>query len=205
MKTGLILEGGAMRGLFTCGVLDVLLENDIRFVEAPGAGWVDNPFAVRTLAMAQSIVYTDDAYYCYREDLADASSATIDPLGMICRWHEREDVLDELGIEDDSIRRANAVVALRYLSRIMAMGALLNHEVLEAAQSMARRLDLNLVESVHEVKPDVIRCCRALAGQVTTEVPELPYKMHLAKEGAWALRNNGPRFLLHNILLSRTR
>ena len=26
MKTGLVLEGGAMRGLFTCGVLDVLLE-----------------------------------------------------------------------------------------------------------------------------------------------------------------------------------
>lgn len=31
MKTGLILEGGAMRGLFTCGVIDVLMENDITF------------------------------------------------------------------------------------------------------------------------------------------------------------------------------
>ena len=31
MKTGLVLEGGAMRGLFTAGVMDVLLENDIRF------------------------------------------------------------------------------------------------------------------------------------------------------------------------------
>ena len=30
-KTGLIMEGGAMRGLFTCGVMDVLLENDIVF------------------------------------------------------------------------------------------------------------------------------------------------------------------------------
>ena len=30
-KTGLILEGGAMRGLFTAGVLDVFLENDIQF------------------------------------------------------------------------------------------------------------------------------------------------------------------------------
>lgn len=29
MKTGLILEGGAMRGLFTAGVIDVLLENNI--------------------------------------------------------------------------------------------------------------------------------------------------------------------------------
>lgn len=29
MKLGLVLEGGAMRGLFTAGVLDVLMENDI--------------------------------------------------------------------------------------------------------------------------------------------------------------------------------
>lgn len=29
MKKGLVLEGGAMRGMFTCGVIDVLLENNI--------------------------------------------------------------------------------------------------------------------------------------------------------------------------------
>ncbi len=29
MKTGLVLEGGAMRGMFTAGVLDVLMENNI--------------------------------------------------------------------------------------------------------------------------------------------------------------------------------
>ncbi len=36
MKTALIMEGGAMRGLFSCGVLDVFLENDIRFDAAAG-------------------------------------------------------------------------------------------------------------------------------------------------------------------------
>lgn len=30
MKTGLVLEGGAMRGLYTAGVLDILNENDIK-------------------------------------------------------------------------------------------------------------------------------------------------------------------------------
>ncbi|MCR5732516.1 MAG: patatin family protein, partial [Sphaerochaetaceae bacterium] len=34
MKTGLVLEGGAMRGLFTAGCLDILMENNITF---PGA------------------------------------------------------------------------------------------------------------------------------------------------------------------------
>ena len=36
MKTALILEGGAMRGMFTCGVTDVFLENGIEFDGAAG-------------------------------------------------------------------------------------------------------------------------------------------------------------------------
>ena len=33
MKIGLVLEGGAMRGLFTAGVLDIFLENDIKVTD----------------------------------------------------------------------------------------------------------------------------------------------------------------------------
>lgn len=36
MKTGLVLEGGAMRGLFSAGVTDVLMENNITFNGAVG-------------------------------------------------------------------------------------------------------------------------------------------------------------------------
>ena len=36
MKTALILEGGAMRGMFTCGVLDVLMQNGVAFDGAAG-------------------------------------------------------------------------------------------------------------------------------------------------------------------------
>lgn len=36
MKIGLVLEGGAMRGLFTAGVIDVLMENKINFDVAIG-------------------------------------------------------------------------------------------------------------------------------------------------------------------------
>ena len=31
MKTAIVMEGGAIRGLFTCGVIDVLMENGINF------------------------------------------------------------------------------------------------------------------------------------------------------------------------------
>ena len=36
VKTALIMEGGAMRGMFTCGVIDVLMENHIHFDGAAG-------------------------------------------------------------------------------------------------------------------------------------------------------------------------
>lgn len=35
-KVGLVMEGGAMRGLFTCGVMDVFMENGIEFDGAIG-------------------------------------------------------------------------------------------------------------------------------------------------------------------------
>ena len=31
LKRGLVLEGGAMRGMFTAGVLDVMMENGVEF------------------------------------------------------------------------------------------------------------------------------------------------------------------------------
>ena len=36
MRTGLVLEGGAMRGMFTCGVTDVMMENGLTFDGAIG-------------------------------------------------------------------------------------------------------------------------------------------------------------------------
>ena len=36
MQTGLVLEGGGMRGLFSAGVIDVMMENGIKFDGAVG-------------------------------------------------------------------------------------------------------------------------------------------------------------------------
>ena len=35
-QTGLVLEGGGMRGVFTCGVLDYFMEKGIEFPYAVG-------------------------------------------------------------------------------------------------------------------------------------------------------------------------
>lgn len=68
MKTGLVLEGGAMRGLFSAGIMDVLMEEGITFdgligVSAGAASGVttsrdkqDGPFATTPLSLATSAI-----------------------------------------------------------------------------------------------------------------------------------------------------
>ncbi len=69
MKTGLVLEGGAMRGMFTAGVLDVFMENEISFdgmvgVSA-GAAFGCN-FKSRQIgrALRYNVNYCRDKRYC---------------------------------------------------------------------------------------------------------------------------------------------
>ncbi|MDR1168415.1 MAG: glycosyltransferase [Heliobacteriaceae bacterium] len=46
--------------------LNFLKENGIRFVEAGGSGWTDNPFQVQTMCLAKKIFYTNEAFYYWR-------------------------------------------------------------------------------------------------------------------------------------------
>ncbi|MDY4921013.1 MAG: patatin family protein [Phascolarctobacterium sp.] len=69
MKTGLILEGGAMRAMFTCGVIDVMLEHHISFDGAIGvsagasfgcnykSGQIGRP-------LRYNMKYCNDSRYC---------------------------------------------------------------------------------------------------------------------------------------------
>lgn len=45
---------------------EFLHKHNIKFVEAPGAGWTDNPFQVQTMCLAERINYTPKAYYYWR-------------------------------------------------------------------------------------------------------------------------------------------
>jgi len=45
---------------------EFLNQYKIRFVEAPGAGWTDNPFQVQTMCLAEKINYTSKPYYYWR-------------------------------------------------------------------------------------------------------------------------------------------
>lgn len=52
-------------------------ENHIRFIEAKGGGWVDNPFFFETLFHANKYVWTSEPLYYYRKTNANSSSNNI--------------------------------------------------------------------------------------------------------------------------------
>lgn len=69
MKKGLILEGGAMRGMFTCGVIDVMMENGITFdgavgVSAGAAFGVNYKSGQIGRALRYNMKFCGDRRYC---------------------------------------------------------------------------------------------------------------------------------------------
>lgn len=69
LKKGLVLEGGAMRGMFTCGIIDVMMENSITFDgivgvsagAAFGCNYISNQPG---RALRYNMTYCRDKRYC---------------------------------------------------------------------------------------------------------------------------------------------
>ncbi len=95
MKTGLILEGGAMRGLFTAGVCDLLMENKIEFQGiagvSAGAAFGCN-FKSRQIgrALRYNVNFCRDKRYCSFRSLIK----TGDLFGADFCYHEIPERLD---------------------------------------------------------------------------------------------------------------
>lgn len=82
---------------------EFLNKNNIRFIEASGAGWTDNPFQVQTLCLAQKIIYTDNAYYYWRRVGLNEANDIKDFTIPYKRTKEIHDWLDTNNIKDENI------------------------------------------------------------------------------------------------------
>lgn len=77
---------------------------DIHFKQVPGAGWVDNPFLIETLCQAETIAYTDKAFYCYRENRTGSSTDIIADFHIpLDRWIESTKALKRIGVDNKRI------------------------------------------------------------------------------------------------------
>lgn len=105
MKTGLILEGGAMRGLFTAGVMDVMMEAGIRFdgivgVSAGAAFGCNYKSHQMGRVLRYNTTYCRDWRYCSFRSLL----TTGDLYGAQFCYHELPEQLD---IFDDEAFQAD--------------------------------------------------------------------------------------------------
>ena len=95
VKRGLILEGGAMRGMFTCGVLDVFMENDIDFdgtagISAGATFGCNIKSKQPGRALRYNLKYSKDWRYCSVRSWI----RTGDLYGVDFCYHELPDKLD---------------------------------------------------------------------------------------------------------------
>jgi len=68
-------------------------EKNIRFGEPKGAAWIDNPFNMQALALAERIAWDSEAYYYYRQTNSEASSNLKDYNIPIDRVLEMQDFI----------------------------------------------------------------------------------------------------------------
>ena len=97
---------------------EFLRRNSIAYREAPGAGWVDNPFWLETMYRAKTIVLTSECLYYYRNLRKGNSSSLDDPAIPLDRLNEMIDFLrDKPDVEIETTYLLKR--ALRYVDRIL--------------------------------------------------------------------------------------
>ncbi|CAK7057027.1 MAG: hypothetical protein MEEGG_00924 [Eggerthella lenta] len=173
----------------------------IRFREYPGAGWADNPFLIETLCQAERIAYLDKPYYCYREETPEKSKsfALNNTLLPFERWNDMMDVLERIGMDDETVLRAHNSRGFTYLSGVLEEVDLSHEEVSTAATHMFERMDADLVLSDAEIPPGCKRMFAELRDMPEPQASNLPYAWGLVKQGLYNLKNVGPSFTWYTL------
>ena len=97
---------------------EFLINNDIRFKEAKGAGWVDNPFFFDTLCSAKTIKWTKEPFYCYRKNMQSSSNG-YDLALPFERMIDNLNVLKKRNYNDETVLNFAYARALMYMCGAM--------------------------------------------------------------------------------------
>ena len=125
-----------------------LINNNISFVEAPGGGWVDNPFLFETFCAAKSIKYKDEPYYCYRETNPNSSTNNLTDLNLpMKRMINNLDVLKKYNCTNEQVLSALYVRIFWHIRDLFKKEEFktYKHEICSKINSVIRRVDGNIV------------------------------------------------------------
>ncbi len=143
-------------------------KNYIKFVEEKGAGWVDNPFQIQTLCLAERILYTDNAYYYYRLTNPTSSSNIVSIKNPFDRSDEVHNFLENKKIADKNFL---AHLYKREMSYIHIVLSGVNDDLFDFAvekiTKMAKRMDETIIREnkyINDYEKWVYDCCLSKAG-----------------------------------------
>ena len=127
---------------------DFLQKHNIRFIEAAGAGWTDNPFQVQTMCLAKRINYTPKSYYYWRRinifDSHDLKDYTL----PFKRSDEIHNWLDKQKIINDDILAALYKRELAYINIVLDMKTISNkNDYHNQIIAMCSRMKHDIIES----------------------------------------------------------
>jgi len=137
---------------------DFLIKNNIKFMEAPGGGWVDNPFLFETILNAKSITYKDHAFYYYREFNPNSSTNNMKDLTLpMIRMLNNLDVIDKYNCKDKNILIALYTRIFWHVDDIIKKSDdELSFEVLKYIHEVFYRLDESIVRENFRLKDQKI-------------------------------------------------
>jgi hypothetical protein len=174
----------------------------IRFKPIPGAGWADNPFLVETCCQAQTIVYLDKPYYCYREETPEKSAtfARTNTLIPFRRWNEQMDIIERLHVASENVLRAQNSRGFTYLTGITAEVPLETPALYSEVELMFSRMNAELVLNDPEIAPRDKRLFLKICKMPPRKIKRLPYLISLVKQGLYSLRNVGVKFTFLSVI-----
>ena len=99
---------------------EFLRKNKITFKEVKGAGWVDNPFQVQTLCLAEKICYKDTPFYNYRLTNPSSSSNIVNISNPFDRSDEVHAFLEKKQIRNHGILANLYKRELGYINKVLS-------------------------------------------------------------------------------------
>lgn len=124
-----------------------LQENSLRFVEAPGAGWTDNPFFISSMCLAKEILWRNYKFYYYRQGHTTASSNLKDCRIPILRLIDILDFLENYNIIDFGVVSYIYKRAFSYINIVRNHKYYKKDEIEPLIQKVLFRLDVNVVNT----------------------------------------------------------
>ena len=143
-----------------------LAEENIRFIEPPGAGWADNPFLYETTILSKGTVWLPRPLYYYRRFNEKSSSHLTNIDVPLDRLDDIIDVFERREVESRAVWERFSLRAFNYIMSILN-GMPLNEQTPRAYERIAQvmsRMDKDVVLQSSSVNADRKALFRELTG-----------------------------------------